>query len=186
MKYRNNNKKNIAIIGHMGSGKSILGSLIAKTLKIDHLDSDQIIELKTGMTISEIFKEKGESAFRSIEKKTILNIDTKKNFVLSLGGGSILSAQIREFLKKYFITIFLDVNMAILVKRLSKSSKRPILYGVNIKEKIKELDLARRKYYLLADIRFEKNESINKSLASVLSILNKQFKINEKNYNSKN
>ena len=186
MKDRNNNKKNIAIIGHMGSGKSILGNLIAKKLKINHLDTDQIIEEKTGMVISEIFKKKGESAFRSIEEKMILNIDTNKDFVLSLGGGSILSAQIREFLKKYFITIFLDVNMAILVKRLSKSSKRPIIYDANIEEKIKELDLARRKYYLLADIRFEKNESIKKSLASVLSILNKQFKINEKNYNSKN
>ena len=60
MKDRNNNKKNIAIIGHMGYGKSILGNLIAKKLKINHLDTDQIIEEKTGMVISEIFKKKGD------------------------------------------------------------------------------------------------------------------------------
>ncbi|SVE56805.1 uncharacterized protein METZ01_LOCUS509659, partial [marine metagenome] len=83
-KYKN---KNIALIGHMGSGKTSVGKLIAKKLKLKHFDSDQLIEKYTKKTINQIFDSEGESGFRIIEEKTILNFINKKNIVLSLGGG---------------------------------------------------------------------------------------------------
>ena len=120
-------------------------------LKLRYLDSDQLIEKNTKKTIYEIFKSDGETKFRKIEEKTILSLKNKKNLVLSLGGGSIISEKIRQLLNKNFITLFLDIDFSILVKRLTYSTKRPLIAGQDIQKKIKELDTTRRKYYLLAD-----------------------------------
>ena len=174
-KYQN---KCIALIGHMGSGKSIVGKLIAKKLKLKHFDSDQLIEKNTKKTINQIFNTEGELVFRIIEEKTILNFSNKKNIVLSLGGGSILSQKIRKLLKKEYITLFLDVDIATLIKRLKKSSRRPLLLNVNIEKKIKELDSSRRQYYLLADITLKNYES---PLETLSEFLKKYNKLNEKN-----
>ena len=105
-------KKNIALVGHMGSGKSVLGKLIAKQLNFNHVDSDVLIEKKSNKTINEIFKTKGESYFRSIEESVILEIIYQKRLVLSLGGGSILSPKTRKALKDNFLTVFLDVDFS--------------------------------------------------------------------------
>ena len=149
---RDKQKKNIALMGHMGSGKSVLGKLISKQLNFNHVDSDRLIEKNSNKTINEIFKTKGESYFRIIEENVILETICQKKLVLSLGGGSILSEKVRKALKDNFLTVFLDVDFAILSKRLKKSKFRPLLNDTNIEDKIKELDAIRRKFYLLADI----------------------------------
>lgn len=163
--------KNIALIGHMGCGKSLLGKLIAKKLDFEHIDTDKLIEKKTKCKIDDIFNNQGEEKFRIIEEKTILSITNKKNLVLSLGGGSILNKKIRNYLKDNFLTIFLNVNLKLLVNRLQNSSKRPLLLNTNIKKKIKELDANRRKYYLLADIKIYNNKSPEDTLSQVLKII---------------
>lgn len=176
--YKNYKHKNIALVGHMGSGKSILGRLLAKKLKLKHLDSDQVIEQNTKQKIKEIFNIEGESAFRIIEEKTILDFKDKKNIVLSLGGGAILSEKIRNYLENDFITLFLDVNIYTLIERLKKSYKRPLILDTNIEKKIKELDKVRRKYYLLADITLENCEN---PINTINEFLKKYNQLDEKN-----
>jgi shikimate kinase len=178
-KYQNYHDKNIALIGHMGSGKSTIGKLIAKKLKLRYLDSDQLIEKNTNKTIYEIFKSDGETKFRTIEESTILSLKNKKNLVLSLGGGSIISAKVRQLLNKNYITLFLDIDLSILVKRLKYSNKRPLIAGQDIETKIKELDIFRRKYYLLADIILKEYDNPSETL---INFLIKYKKLNEKNY----
>ena len=113
-KLRELNKNNIALIGHMGSGKSSLGNFIANKLDFEHIDTDnQIIKFEE-KSIAEIFNENGEKYFRLIEKKIISRLINKKNVILSLGGGSILSSETRKILKKNTITIFLDVDLKVL------------------------------------------------------------------------
>tara|TARA_B100000686_G_C16588745_1_gene862157 strand:+ start:212 stop:775 length:564 start_codon:yes stop_codon:yes gene_type:complete len=146
-------KNNIVLIGHMGSGKSIIGKIIAKKFGFKHFDSDIEISKYTKKTINQIFAENGEGHFRKIEKEIVLKLIEKKNIILSLGGGSILNRQVRDKLKNESITLFLDVNINELEKRLKDSNKRPLLQGINIRKKIKNLDIDRRKYYLLADIK---------------------------------
>ena len=73
-------------------------------------------------TISYIFKEKGEKYFRELEEKLILDIPYQQNLIISLGGGSIISSLVRKKLKKEFITVYLDVNLDIIVDRLKKSN----------------------------------------------------------------
>tara|TARA_B110000014_G_C20051940_1_gene547268 strand:+ start:374 stop:934 length:561 start_codon:yes stop_codon:yes gene_type:complete len=170
--------KKIALIGHMGSGKTIIGKLIAKNFDIEHVDTDSLIESNVKLTIREIFKTKGEKYFREIEEKTILKLNNKENVVLSLGGGAIISEKIRNFLKKNFITVFLEVDLDILIKRLKKNSKRPLILNQDIEKKIKELDIIRRKYYLLADIICKNTNDTKKTLDE---FLNNYKKLNEKN-----
>jgi len=176
--YKNYMRKNIALIGHMGSGKSLIGRLIAKKLKLEHLDSDRLIEKYTKKTINQIFEIEGETGFRKIEEKIILNLIKNNKFILSLGGGSILNHKIRKFLQNNFITLFLDIDINILTERLKKSSKRPLLLEVNIEKKIKELDIIRRKYYLLADIILKNNKNQTDMLSNFFIEYNK---LNEKN-----
>ena len=76
-------------MGHMGSGKSLIGKIIAKQLGFQHLDSDLEIIKLTNKSINQIFEEKGEEYFRSVETKILLSLIEKENVIISLGGGSI-------------------------------------------------------------------------------------------------
>ena len=91
-------KKNISLIGLMGAGKSVIGKLLAKKLKMGYYDSDKIIEKTFKKSINKIFSDHGESYFRDIEEDIILSLLDKKNCVISLGGGSILSNLTRKAL----------------------------------------------------------------------------------------
>ena len=93
----------------------------------------------------------------------MLQIINKKNVVISLGGGSILSKKIRNKLKKLSYCIFLDVDINILNNRLKNSKNRPLLKDGDILTKIKHFDLKRRKYYLEADLTIDNSDSIEKS-----------------------
>ena len=173
------NNKNIALIGHMGSGKTILGKLISKEINYIHLDSDDLIEENQKKTISEIFQVNGEAYFRKIEEKLILDTINKKDIVFSLGGGSILSAKVRNVLKKSCLTIFLDINLDVICKRLINSKRRPLIQNTDVGEKIKKLDIIRRKYYLLADIKLIKHVDTKTTLNEFME---KYIKYYEKNY----
>jgi len=177
---KNSQNMNIALIGHMGSGKTILGKLIARKIKFKHIDTDGLIEKNSKKKIHEIFNQNGENSFRKIEEMTILNLTDKKDIVLSLGGGSILSNKTRTLLREKFTTVFLDVEISVLVDRLEKSSsKRPLLMGINIEDKLKKIDNARRKYYLFADIILKNQGTVEEALKSFIKEYNK---LNEKNY----
>ena len=170
--------KSIAIIGHMGSGKSLIGKLIAKELNYRFFDSDRIIEKNTQKSIKNIFNDEGEAEFRKIEEKTIINLQNETKIVLSLGGGAILSSETRKVLKTHFITVFLDTDFEILQQRLKNSYKRPLLINENILQKLKKLDNIRRKYYLLADIKINNYESP----VNIVAVFLKEFnQLNEKN-----
>ena len=175
---KNINNQSIAIIGHMGSGKSVFGKIISKKLKLEHFDSDVLIEQNSGKTIQDIFKIYGEEEFRRIEEKTILNLNDKKNIVLSLGGGSILSSKIRKFLIRKFFTVFLDTDISVLANRLKNSIKRPLILNTDIEKKIYELDTQRRKYYLIADFKIDDCGNL-KEMTTI-------FLQNYKNYHEKN
>ena len=162
-------KKNIAIMGHMGSGKSVLGKKIAIFFSINHIDTDKKIELRENSSINEIFLSKGEEYFRKQESKVILEIlNNKKNVIISLGGGSILNKEIRQALKKHSFSIFLDTKLTVLNQRLKRSKKRPLLKKGNILTTLKKLDKERRKYYLNADLYIENSLSLSNTFATLI------------------
>ena len=164
-------KNTIVLIGHMGSGKSIIGRKLAKILNWEHFDSDKEIEKKEDKTIAQIFATHNEKYFRRNEEIIVNELIRKKYSVISLGGGAILSKKTRFQIKKKCISIFLKVDIEILLKRLNKSKKRPLLLNTNIKNKIISLNSERLKYYNEADIIINNKESINKALKDIIKIL---------------
>ena len=146
-------KRNICIIGLMGSGKSVIGKELSKYLNFKFYDTDKEIEFSTKKSIKTIFEEKGESYFRDIEENICINLLTHNNCVISLGGGSIINSKIRKVIKVNSYSIYLQVKLNNLQDRLKSSSKRPLLNNnLNRKETLENLYNTRRKFYEKADL----------------------------------
>ena len=169
----NYNKLNITFCGMMGSGKSIIGSKFAKIIKFDFIDTDALIEEKTGKSINEIFSESGEIFFRQLEENYISKILHKKNYVFSLGGGVMNNLNLRNIIKRNSYNIYLEVEINILSKRLQSSKNRPLINNKNINEKLKELIKKRKNFYKEADLTI-KNE---KKISDTINALKNNFQI---------
>ena len=159
-------KKNLVLLGMMGSGKSTIGSIISKKLNIKFYDTDKFIEKETDMKINEIFKEKGEAFFRSLEEKIILKILQSSTSVISLGGGSFINQKIREEVITNNLSIWLSWKNSTLINRIKNSKKRPLAFKMNISE-IKKLISERSKIYNFSDYKINcdkinKNEIVKK------------------------
>ena len=121
-----NSKENLVFLGMMGSGKSSIGLLVSKKLKINFIDIDSEIEKKTGMKISKIFENKGEKYFREIEEVITLKFLKKNNLVISLGGGAFLNNKIKKEIIDNHISFWLNWDIKTLVDRIKGSKKRPL------------------------------------------------------------
>jgi len=144
--------KHIYLIGFMGTGKSTLGRLLADTLDIPFVDSDDAIEQKEGISIPEIFEKYGEDHFRKLERKFIENDDTREPCVISCGGGLVTREGMMEALKQRGKVIALCASPETIYERTRHNSNRPLLQVENPLEKIKELLDLRRPYYSRADM----------------------------------
>ena len=159
-------KGNIVFLGMMGSGKSSIGLLMSKKLKIQFYDVDRIIEKELNMKISEIFEKKGEKFFRDFEEKTTLKILKKRNVVISLGGGAFMSKKVREEILNNHYSFWLNWNSKTLIKRLQKNTKRPVALRSSTRELI-SLIKKRSKIYCKSKYKINceqltKNEIVNK------------------------
>ena len=168
-------KKNICLIGLMGAGKSVIGKLLAKELRMRYYDSDKLIEKKLNKSINQIFSDHGESYFRNIEEDIVLSLLDKKNCVISLGGGSILSDLTRKALFINSFSIYLKVDIEILYERLKKSKKRPLINNKNIKEKLIHLAQDRNKYYRKANLIVNNLKNTEEALNTIKGKLQKYY-----------
>lgn len=126
------------LIGLPGSGKSTIGRRLAKSLGVALLDTDAAIEEKTGRTIPDIFSNDGEKEFRRIEEEVIREALGSHEGVLSLGGGAITSAGVREALSGHTV-IYLEISASEGVRRTGGSTIRPLLAGGDRGEKFRAL-----------------------------------------------
>jgi len=166
-------KKNICIIGLMGSGKSIIGKDLSKYLNLKFYDTDKQIELKTKKSINAIFKEEGEAYFRDIEEKICVKLLSQDNCVISLGGGSIINKKIRKEIKKNSYCIYLHVKLSNLINRLKFSKKRPLLnQNLDKRETLKNLYKDRQKFYERANFIVNNNNDKFQTLEKIKSELN--------------
>ena len=166
-------KKKIVLIGMMGSGKSTIGALLSKKMNMKFIDVDSKIEMIEKQTISQIFKLKGEMYFREIEVKTILSLlDSKeKDLVLSLGGGSFLDEKVRKNVKNNSLSFWLNWKPSTIIKRIRKSSKRPLIQGLNDQE-IEKMMLERNKYYAKSNFKIDcNNHKKSEIVDKIVSIL---------------
>ena len=121
-------KENLVFLGMMGSGKSSIGSLVAKKLNLNFVDVDKEIEKELGLSISKIFETKGEDYFRKFEEKKTLKILKSNSTVISLGGGAFINKVIRKEVLKNHISFWLNWENETLINRIKNSKKRPIAF----------------------------------------------------------
>lgn len=121
-------RKSIALIGFMGSGKSTVGPLLAQKQDRPFFDLDTIAERLAGKAVSEVFFSDGESGWRLWESRALAAVvEEKPSCVLACGGGVILDAENRDILRHSFLTIYLQTSKAVLIERLSRDKGRPLL-----------------------------------------------------------
>lgn len=167
-----NNKLNITLCGMMGSGKSIIGKILAKKINYNFIDIDQLIEKKTNKPIINIFKEKGEDYFRDLEEKITVKILKNKKTIISLGGGAIVNKNIRNSIQKNSYNIYLKVSINILNKRLKYSKKRPLIIKNDLNNTLVDLIQKREKFYNKADLVITNETNINDSIENIIKKIN--------------
>lgn len=133
-------KNNIILIGFMGCGKSSVGIKLSYRLKKTIIDTDKWIEKKQGMTISDIFKTKGEAAFRRMETDCLKELlETEDNRIVSVGGGLPMKEENHELLKKLGRVVYLKITPQAVYERLKDDTTRPLLQVEDPMKRIREL-----------------------------------------------
>ena len=163
-------KKNLVLLGMMGSGKSIIGNLISKKLKLKFIDIDNIIEKEANMNIAEIFSKKGENFFRNLEEKITIKSLESSNNVISLGGGGFVNEKIRKEVITNNFSFWLNWNNTILFNRFKNSYKRPITFYLSNQELV-ELIEKRKKIYSKADFEINCNKLSKTEIVKKIMIL---------------
>ena len=140
----------------MGSGKSTIGKSLSDRLNTKFIDIDNIIEKKLSLSVSQIFESKGEDFFRDKEREETMKALNNENMVIALGGGAFMDETIRENIKKSSFSVWLDVDIDEIFKRIKDNKKRPLLKNIS-KESLEKLYEERKKTYLLADCKINCN-----------------------------
>ncbi len=141
-------KKNVILIGFMGSGKTTVGLKLSYSLKTPVEDTDKLIEDQEGRSISSIFEEDGEAYFRTLETKMLEKIrDRKYSRILSVGGGTPVNPVNREILKQCGTVVYLRIRPETVYSRLEGDTSRPLLQCEDPLAKIKSLMDARKDAY---------------------------------------
>jgi shikimate kinase len=143
---------NLALIGFMGTGKSTVGRLVADQLRFEFLDTDELIESRAGKTISAIFANDGEPAFREQERKVVEELNSRQRMVISAGGGMGANPANIANLKQHALVICLWASPEKIWERVRTQTHRPLLREADPLAKIRSLLLVREPVYKQADV----------------------------------
>ena len=147
-------KTSIALIGFMGTGKTVVGNMLAQEMGKQFVELDTLIENKVGMSIPEIFRRDGEVRFRELEIDAVREVSPRKNVVIACGGGVVLNTINVERLRKENVIICLTASPSVILKRTAQDGHgRPLLNVADRLQEIKKLlDLRHPFYTRAADI----------------------------------
>lgn len=175
MKHRRKKRGNVVLIGFMGSGKTSVGLRLSFKLRMAIEDTDKIIELRTGRSISDIFAQEGEEYFRALETDLLEELaESAHGRILSVGGGTPVREKNRQLLKKIGTVVYLRVKPATVYERLKGDDTRPLLQGDDPLLKITDLMEQRRAMYEeAADITVDV-DGLN--IEEILDIIAKRLK----------
>jgi shikimate kinase len=140
-------KRNIYLVGPMGSGKSAVGRILARMVEAPFMDSDAEIEKRTGVDISYIFEREGEPRFRQREKEAIEALTAIEPLVMATGGGAILLPENRGLLSQRGSVIYLMTSVEQQTHRVSHARHRPLLANVEPEVKLRQLMAEREPLY---------------------------------------
>jgi shikimate kinase len=160
--------QSIVLIGFMGAGKSSVGKRLAERLSLPFVDTDEIIERKTGRTISAIFAEQGESAFRDLETATLRELLQSPPAVFATGGGIVTREENWPLLKALGWVVHLHAPAEALFQRVSRQGHRPLLRSDNPRETFDALYKMREALYRPADLIIDSADSTPNQVADAI------------------
>jgi shikimate kinase len=135
----------VYLTGFMGTGKSVVGRELARRLRRPFVDLDSAIERSSGKSVAELFGQRGEKAFRSLERKALVNAAKKGGRVVALGGGALMDKRNLFLVEKTGILVKLTCSRRELVRRLRPSRlSRPLLSGGSLDNRVRSLLRARK------------------------------------------
>lgn len=161
--------KSIFLVGFMGSGKSTIGKQLAKKLKLNYLDTDELIEQKAKKKIKDIFAEDGENVFRDLEYQVLTSACDPVGYVISTGGGIVERKENREWLTTKQV-VYLKTSWETIKQRLRSDRDRPIWQD---QSRDKQLLLTKRDflYRNIANVTIETdNQGVDQIVDQIHSI----------------
>jgi shikimate kinase len=167
---------NLYLIGMMGVGKTTVGQLLAQQLGYRFVDTDDVIVQAAGKSISQLFTEEGEAAFRQLESDVLGQICAFTNLTIATGGGIVLRRENWGYLH-HGLVVWLDVPLEIILSRLAEDQTRPLLQDMNPQAKLRSLLEQRMPLYSQADLRITvpggetPEEVANRVIAAIPSVL---------------
>ena len=150
--------KSIVMVGLMGCGKSAVGRRLAAKLGLPFIDADDEIERAAGKSIEDIFAEHGEAHFRDGERKVIARLLRSGPQVLATGGGAFMSDETRQAIAESGISVWLQADLPVLMRRVAKRDNRPLLKTDDPEAVMRELMDTRYPVYAKADITVESRD----------------------------
>ena len=151
--------RSIILIGMPGCGKSALGRRLAPRLDLPFVDVDEEIERAAGKSIKEIFADHGEAYFRDGERRVIARLLASGPQVLATGGGALLNEQTRANIRRSGVSVWVKADVALLVRRVTKRSTRPLFEGRDAETVVRDLMEARHpSYAAVADLVVESRD----------------------------
>jgi shikimate kinase len=151
-------RRSIVLVGMMGSGKSSIGRRLAARLGIPFSDADAEIEKAAGMSISDIFFIRGEAEFRHGEARVIARLLENGPQVLATGGGAFMNSDTRAAIASKGISIWLNAEFDVLLRRIRRRQDRPLLKTGDPAEVLRKLIQERYPIYALADLSVESRD----------------------------
>jgi shikimate kinase len=157
----------------MGAGKSSVGRAVAEQLGFDFVDTDELIESRTGKSIPQIFAQDGEPHFRELERAVVEQLCTRERIVISTGGGLPVNQANLDSLKTHALVICLWASADKIWERVRHQSHRPLLQTPDPQARIRELLTTRAPFYRQADVLLNTD---NRSQRQVCQQVIQQFR----------
>jgi shikimate kinase len=142
----------LVLVGMMGAGKTTVGRRLAARLNRRFLDSDDEVEKAAGMTIPEIFTQRGEADFRAGETRVISRVLREADIVLATGGGAFINPETREAIKAGAVSVWIKADTDLLFARVSRRANRPLLKTADPRKTLQDLIDVRYPVYAEADV----------------------------------
>lgn len=161
--------RTIVLVGPMGVGKTTVGRRLARRLSLPFRDADREIERSAGRSVSDIFADFGESAFREGERKVIARLlEEEGAMVLALGGGAFIDPETREAVARKAISVWLRADLDTLMDRVSRRETRPLLKASDPRAVMARLLDERSPVYGRADIAIDTARGSHEATVNIL------------------
>lgn len=172
---------NIYLVGFMGTGKTVAGKELARRLKWQFMDLDDLIELTEKRSIHDIFSQQGEAHFRRLEKRALSQVSRENKFVVACGGGIVIDQENVKIMKETGLVICLSAAPDVILKRTGGYSHRPLLNVPDPEKQIELLLKLRASYYARADKTIDTSRlSLKQVVERIVKLVRGKTKIKTK------